>query len=104
MLARLIAVLSVLLHTVFALALDGEAAPGKPFGVGRITITRGDARGGIDEAALSVRERDGRLHYPSFKYGRFGARIGEALGIGDGTPGNVTILFLFTGNEPLHVT
>ena len=30
--------------------------------------------------------------------------IGEVVGIGDGSPGNVTIYFLFTGDEPLRVT
>lgn len=84
--------------------IDAEAVPGKPFGVGRVTLGKADLRGSIDENALQISERDGRVFYPSFTYGRFGALIGEAIGIGDGSPGNVTIFFLFTGNEPLQVT
>lgn len=84
--------------------IDAEAAPGKPFGVGRITLTKADLRASIDENTVQITERDNRILYPSFSYGRFGALIGEAIGIGDGSPGNVTILFLFTGDEPLAIT
>jgi hypothetical protein len=95
--------LAILVNSALA-RIDAEAVPGKPFGVGRITLNRGDVRGRIDEDAVQISERDGRVHYPSFSYGRFGAAIGEAIGLGDGSPGNVTILFLFTGDEPLAIT
>lgn len=84
--------------------IDVEAVPGRPFGVARVTLAKGDLRGSIDENAVQISERDGRLFYPSFTYGRFGARIGEAIGIGDGSPGNMTIMFLFVGDEPLRIT
>src|SRR5262245_50545624 len=97
--------LVLLLLPAAALArVDGEAVPGRPFGLGRVTIPRADLRGKIDEQAIQITERDGRIHYPAFRYGRFGALIGEVVGVGDGSPGNVTIYFLFTGDEPLRVT
>lgn len=102
---RWISAALVLLSASQALArIDAEAVPGRPFGVGRVTLTKADLRSPIHEDAVQITERDGRIHYPAFSYGRFGALIGEAIGIGDGSPGNVTILFLFTGDEPLRVT
>lgn len=84
--------------------IEAEAAAGRPFGVGRITLNRGDLRGAaIDENRVFVLERDDRVYYPAFRYGRFGALLGGALGIGDGTPGNLTITFLFVGDEPLRI-
>jgi hypothetical protein len=84
--------------------IDAEAVPGEPYGIGRVTLNRAELRSPIDENALLITERDGRIHYPAIRYGRFGAMIGEAIGVGDGTPGNVTIHFLFTGNAPLRIT
>jgi hypothetical protein len=102
-------VLALAVSLLFAAApafarIDAEAVSGRPFGVGRVTITKADLRSSINEDAVQISERDGRIFYPSFSYGRFGALIGEAIGIGDGSPGNVTIMFLFTGDEPLGIT
>src|SRR5689334_14744111 len=94
-------ILALLLPVTALARVEAEAVPGRPFGIGRITINRADLRGKIDELTAQTTERDGRIHYPAFRYGRFGARIGEVIGLGDGSPGNVTIHFLFTGDEPL---
>jgi len=83
--------------------VDVECHAGAPYGIARITLNRGDLRGNLDENALLIQERDGRIHYPSFRVGRLGPILSNLVG-GNGAPDNLTVTFLFDGETPLHVT
>ena len=85
-------------------AIDGEAAIGKPFGVGRITFSGADA-GSIDERLCRIEEAGGRIYYPTMMPGLIGRLFNQVLGPPqNGAAGQVTIHFLFRGDEPLKVT
>jgi hypothetical protein len=85
-----------------------QAYPGEPFGVAEVTIAlRPDQP---DWASVTqgvfLRERDGRACYPVFTTGAVQRLLGEVLG---GSPlgaasSSSTVLFLFTGTEPLELT
>lgn len=84
--------------------IDGEAALGSPFGVGRVTFSGADA-GSIDERLCRIEEAGGRIYYPALMPGLIGRLFNQVLGPpSNGAAGQVTIHFLFRGDEPLKVT
>jgi hypothetical protein len=85
-------------------AYEYEMVPGRPFGVVRLTLpNRPETVRALETHHLAVEERDGRVLYPAFTSGRLQRLIADLLGA-EGEPiGTVTVLFLFTGNEPLKV-
>jgi hypothetical protein len=83
--------------------IEAEALVGRPFGVGRISITGGEAA--IDLNRVLLTDREGRVVYPAVGTGVFGRLIGQVLGDpADRPAGGATILFLFHGEGPLDVT
>ena len=90
-----------------ACAIQKQAVPGIPFGVGRITL---DLPQGLDSEIVdtrffSVSERKGRVFYPAIRMTRPLGLVRELLGapVPDG-PAQLHIHFLFTGAEPLELT
>src|SRR5690606_4479736 len=85
-----------------------EAIPGRPFGVGRITVPLAaeDANAAQLMPRLALSDADGRLLYPAIERGRFREIVGGLLGAGgdNALPGQATAWFLFTGDAPLRVT
>lgn len=85
-----------------------EAIPGRPFGVGRITVPLAaeDANAAQLTPRLTLSDADGRLLYPAIERGRFREIVGGLLGAGgdNALPGQATAWFLFTGDAPLRVT
>jgi hypothetical protein len=81
--------------------IDAEAAPGEPFGVGRISVRlpEGATAGlsGVD--ALEITEANGRVLYPTRNAGLL-----DRVAAGGDAPGRLTIMFLFRGNDPLDIT
>jgi len=93
-----------LLHSASVHAVEGEAAVGRPFGVGRITFAGGDV-GSIDERLCRIEEAGGRIYYPAMMPGLLGRLFNQVLGPPTtGAAGQVTIHFLFRGDEPLKIT
>lgn len=88
--------------------VEVEAIPGRPFGVGRITVPLSpeDASAAQLVPRLALTEADGRIHYPAIETGRFREIVGGLLGGGGdiALPGRATAYFLFTGDEPLRIT
>lgn len=85
-------------------AVEGEAAIGSPFGIGRITFSGADV-GSIDERLCRIEEAGGRVFYPAMMPGLLGRLINQVLGPpSNGAAGQVTIHFLFRGEEPLKLT
>ena len=83
--------------------IEGEALAGRPFGVGRITVTGADAA--IDMNRVLIADREGRVCYPAVGTGVFGRLIGQVLGDpADRPAANTTIYFLFLGERPLDIT
>lgn len=83
--------------------VEGEALIGKPFGVGRITLSGPDVA--IDATRVLIYERDGRVHYPAVTTGVLGRLVGQILGDPTERPaGTVNIHFLFRGDAPLELT
>jgi hypothetical protein len=83
--------------------IEGDALAGQPFGVGRITISGGEAA--IDLNRVLIDDGGGRVFYPAVGTGMFGRLIGQVLGDpADRPAGSVTVHFLFRGEEPLDVT
>lgn len=112
-------------------AQNVQVYAGQPFGVGAITVSirPDESTWASDTEGVFLRERDGRTHYPVFSGGAVRRFLGEVLGgeapggvapggrlLGGGLLGNVlggiqearstqtTVLFLFTGTEPLDLT
>lgn len=112
-------------------AQNVQVYAGQPFGVGAITVSirPDESTWASDTEGVFLRERDGRTHYPVFSGGAVQRFLGEVLGaeapggvapggrlLGGGLLGNVlggirearststTVLFLFTGTEPLDLT
>ncbi|HTN75177.1 MAG TPA: hypothetical protein VL096_08020 [Pirellulaceae bacterium] len=83
-----------------------ELHPGRPFGVGRITVPLGadDANLAQSIPRLSLTDADGRIYYPAIATGKFRELLGGLLGGEVGLPGQATAYFLFTGDEPLKIT
>lgn len=87
-----------------ASALEVEAISGEPWGVGRITVQGADV-GAIDERSVLIFDRDQRVLYPVVTPGIIGRLFDRVLGNPMDRPAEaVTIMFLFHGDEPLHVT
>ncbi len=89
--------------------LDGEAIPGRPFGIARVTIPvdQALAADAIESGGFLLVEDDGRALYPVFATGVVRRAIGEVLGVVDlrgPGPEPQTVHFLFTGSEPLKLT
>lgn len=83
--------------------VEVEALAGTPFGVGRITLSGLDAP--LDLTRLFLKEKNGRAHYPAIHSGVLGRLIGEVLGDPTQRPlANVTVWFLFRGEQPLELT
>ncbi len=129
---QLLAVVLVVLVSVRPTeAQKVEAYLGQPFGVGAVTVSirPDESTWAADTEGIFLRERDGRTHYPVFSGGAVRRFLGEVLGaeapggvapggrlLGGGLLGNVlggiqearptstTVLFLFTGTEPLDLT
>jgi hypothetical protein len=60
--------------------VEAEALVGRPFGVGRVTISGLDA--GIDANRVLIEERNGRVFYPALSQGVLGRVLGQVLAIG----------------------
>jgi hypothetical protein len=94
--------------TIASAQVRVEAIPGRPFGVGRITVplAAADANAANDTPRLTLTEATGRVYYPAIEVGKFRELIGGLLGAGDDNalPGQATAWFLFTGDEPLKLT
>jgi hypothetical protein len=83
--------------------IEAEALVGRPFGVGRITISGGEAA--IDLNRVLISDGGGRVFYPAVGTGMVGRLIGQILGDpADRPAGAATIHFLFRGEEPIDVT
>ena len=82
------------------------ALVGSPFGVAHVTIPVDAAElGPLGTSGFVIEERDGRALYPVFTNGRILSMIGDLLlGSDRPAPNVITVLFLFTGTEPLHLT
>ncbi len=111
MLRRVIAVCSLAALLLAATPLWArpvvEVIPGRPFGVGRITVPLSADDANLAQALprLVLSEADGRVFYPTVATGKFRELIGGLLGGGDNAlPGQATAYFLFTGDEPLKLT
>jgi hypothetical protein len=88
-------------------AIDVEAIPGTPFGIGRLTVTvpPSDASAAAVAGGYLLEEENGRALYPAFSTGVFRRLLGRVLGVDTRqAPVSVTALFLFTGDEPLRLT
>lgn len=84
--------------------VDAEAIVGGRVNVGRVTLAAADVAGAIDPLQTRISERNGRAHYPAAAAGTLGKFLGQLLGTGnDLPPGNITVTFLFTGDEPLDL-
>jgi hypothetical protein len=84
-----------------------EAYAGSPFGVGAVSVSvrPGESDLALATEGLTLRERDGRTCYPVFTSGPMRRLLGEVLGVGPANPAaTTTVLFLFTGVEPLELT
>jgi hypothetical protein len=85
-----------------------EVIPGRPFGVGHITVplSAADANDAQLMPRLWLTEAKDRILYPAIARGRFREIVGNLLGGGNenALPGQVSAYFLFTGDEPLHLT
>ena len=84
-----------------------EAYAGSPFGVCRMTVPlERDETTTLGTNAYVLEERNDRALYPAFTTGRLMNLVRGILGRGDGLrgPRRLTVLFLFTGEEPLDLT
>ncbi len=85
-------------------AVEGEAVVGRPFGVARVTFSGADV-GSIDERLCRIEEATGRAYYPAMTPGLLGRLFNQVLGPPtNGAAGQVTVHFLFRGDEPLKLT
>lgn len=89
--------------TCAAQQITAEAFPGRPFGVGRLTVPAvpGMMPEPLGADGILVEEASGRVYYPATEtpspVGGFFADLVNAVP-------RVTIYFLFTGDEPLEIT
>src|SRR5262245_33004691 len=58
--------------------IEGEALVGRPFGVGRITISGGEAA--IDLNRVQITDGGGRVFYPAIGTNMVGRLLGQILG------------------------
>ena len=93
-----------------AAAQTVQAYAGSPFGVGVVTvpIRSEQSEWALATEGLFLQERDGRTCYPVFTSGggMAGRLLGEVLGSGpwNESSSSTTVLFLFTGTEPMELT
>jgi hypothetical protein len=79
---------------------EPEAITGTPFGVGRVSIQLPEARPRFfGEREFTLAEANGRVFYAAFDFQPVRAILREILN----RPQNVTVHFLFVGNEPLEL-
>ena len=88
--------------TASAQVIETEAMVGRPFGVGAVTFQVESGRS-FEAEDLLIEEKNGRTNYPVVSAGRLARLLGDVLPI-DRDAGSRTILFLFTGTEPLELT
>jgi hypothetical protein len=101
--AALVGLLPLTFVRVSEARIEAEALIGRPFGVGRVTISGLDVA--IDANRVSIEEKNGRVFYPAVSQGALGRLIGQILGGPTDRPaGGITIHFLFRGTEPLDLT
>ncbi|MDE0734716.1 MAG: hypothetical protein OSB47_02770 [Pirellulaceae bacterium] len=101
-----------LLHSFFAIPLleariTVDAIPAQPFGIAEIVIDlpASPQPGSFDSSEFYLSESHGRALYPVFTEGRLRRAVGGILGNAEGrTPATISILFLFTGADPLEIT
>jgi len=79
----------------------GQAIPGRPFGVATLTVPLDQTEADLaaTATAFSVEEIAHRVYYPSFSTALLPGLAASGIGRGD-----LTVSFLFTGNEPLRLT
>lgn len=87
-----------------ARAADVEAYVGEPFGVGRVTVPvfRGAPALPLNDERFTALEANGRVLYPVVKVEPARQFLRGILGIE--TPRNVTLYFLFRGDEPFEMS
>ena len=85
-----------------ASAQQVELLANEPFGVGQVTIPLGEAVSGDAwaDGRIDVTDREGRIFYPVHASGPVRKLIREFID----APPSMTVLFLFTGREPLDLT
>jgi hypothetical protein len=94
----------VLFSSIARAEVSGEAIPGRPFGVAKISFSGADV-GAIDERLCRIEEKTGRAFYPAVGKGTLERLFNKFLGPPDeGAAAQVTIHFLFKGDEPLEMT
>lgn len=83
-------------------AAQVEAFAGRPFGVARITfsVPAEDQQHPTGQAAMTFDGPDERIHYPTITQGLPRRLLGVRLGL----KANLTVMFLFRGDEPFEVT
>lgn len=87
--------------------ITAEAIPARPFGIAQITVDlpAGPVPDRFDPTEFYLTEANGRALYPVFTEGRFRRAVGGILGTaGNRNPATISILFLFTGADPLEIT
>ena len=83
--------------------IEAEALVGRPFGVGRITISGSEAA--IDLNRVLISDGGERVFYPAVGTGVVGRLIGQILGDpADRPTTGASVHFLFRGEEPNDVT
>jgi len=103
--AALAVALAIAAHgaTRGAPAAEGVAFPGRPFGVGRLTLTA-DAGAAGDLNRFDIRDADQRVFYPVFRVGNASESRSGLLGIHRRTAARtLDVWFLFQGDAPLDV-
>ncbi|MCG8450744.1 MAG: hypothetical protein MI725_14335 [Pirellulales bacterium] len=85
-------------------ASQSEAYAGEPFGVGRVTVDvlRGQAVLPLSDERFTLMENSGRVMYPVLKEETARRLLRQLLDIE--TPRQVTIYYLFQGNEPFDLS
>ena len=85
--------------------VDVEVFTGQPFGVARITVPLSGpaAAAALQTNSFSLAADDHRVLYPVFTTGRILTALRDFTG-DESVPPRLTVLFLFTGNEPFDVT
>lgn len=105
--ALVLSVLAIAPSSAFAQDrnVDVEVIAGQPFGVARITVPLSDpsSAAALQTNSFSLSADNHRALYPVFTTGRLLAALREVTG-DTAVPPRLTILFLFTGNEPFEVT
>jgi len=85
----------------------GDAIPARPFGIAQITfdLPVGPISGKYDLTEFYLTEANGRVLYPVFTEGRLRRAVGGIFGNAENrNPAAISVLFLFTGTDPLEIT